>query len=635
MQITLYVDLNKKTNCLFSTFINLKMKKILLLIFTLSFQQLLFAQNVKDFLQHRSTQIIYTNDKISLNVPLQKASNNVEIYANDAQSYLIKHNPKLNNPNIGLKLQSSIQSLLGYHFQFIQTYKDIEVFQSTIKININFDGKIISISDNLFDANDWSDRYFPNTKANTNSKKLWVYDGEKLIPSISEKIKSQYGLKDNVIKHATSNENLYSEALHLGFDKKDTLVAAKIFNPDPISMINARYNEPWPDKTGRWVDSNHADYPAINNQRRDVLLPIRISNDTFIMENEYAISFDIASPAYPVYKSTDPNFDFTRASSTFKEEMVLYHIHHYQTYMRSIGITNLTNYQLQFDAHGRGDDNSSFSFGDPPFYLIFGVGGVPDAEDADVIYHEYTHASINSVAPMSIDPTNFNDRLSFEEGSCDFVATQFSKMLTNYNWRWFANWDGYLWPGDINGGRNTNSSKTYSNNLSHSDVYGNSVIWSGFLNDMAECIGTEKSLKLFFTSAASFQLNMSMPQAAKLVLQSDSILFNKGHYQCINSAIEGKGLNISSSISKTIPSNEYVLYNTQEFSQNNGDAELVLNNAKIKTIQIYSSNGQLINTLEVNAYNAKFKAEDFKSGLYFVDILDSQNRTTKFKLIKF
>jgi hypothetical protein len=611
------------------------MKKILFLIFTFSFQHFLFAQNVKDFLQHRSTEIKYTDDKITLNAPLQKASNNMDIFANEAKSYLVSHNSKLNNPNINLKLQSSIQSLLGYHFQFIQTYKDIEVYQSTVKININFDGKIISISDNLFDASNWSDSYFPNTNANTNSQKLWVFDGENLVPSLSEKIKSQYGLKENVIKHATSNETIYSEALHLGFDKKDTLVAAKIFNPDPISMINAKYNDPWPDKRGRWVDSSHVDYPAINNQRRDVLLPIRFENDSFIMENEYAISLDIESPKIPVYTSPNSNFDFTRASSAFKEEMVLYHIHHYQTYMRSIGISNLTNYQLHVDAHGRGDDNSSFSFGDPPFYLIFGTGGVPDAEDADVINHEYTHACINSIAPKTIDPTNPNDRLSLEEGSCDFIATQFSKMQTTNNWRWFANWDGYFWSGNTNGGRNTNSSKVYSSNLSPTDIYGNSVIWSGFLNDMAECTGTEVAFKLFFSAASMLQLNTDMPQAAKLVLLADSMLYNQSHTSCIKSAISARALDINTSIANSIPSNEYNLYNTQEFSQNKGDAELVLNNAKIKTIQIYSSNGQLLNKIDVNTYNAKFKAEDFKSGLYFVDIMDSQNRTTKFKLIKF
>ena len=612
------------------------MKKILSLFVTLIIQQILFAQNVKEFIQHRSTEIKYSNDKIALNAPLQKASNNIDIYANEAQAYLTKNNPKLNNPSISLKLQSSIQSLLGYHFQFIQTYKSIEVYQSTVKININFDGKIISISDNLFDASDWSDSYFPITNLNSNSQKLWVFDGDKLIASFSEKIKSQYGLKDNAIKHATSNETLYSEALHLGFDKKDTLVAAKIFNPDPISMINSKYNDPWPDKTGRWVDSSHIDYPSINAQRRDVMLPIRIKNDTsFIMENEYAISMDIAPPTIPAYSSSNQNFDFTRSTSTFKEEMVLYHIHHYQTYMRSIGITNLTNYQLQVDAHGRGDDNSSFSFGDSPFYLVFGVGGVPDAEDADVINHEYTHACINSIAPKTIDPTNPNDRLALEEGSCDFIATQFSKMQTINNWRWFANWDGYPWSGNIDGGRNTNSSKVYSNNLSHSDFYGNSVIWSGFLNDMAECTGTEVAFKLFFSAASMLQLNTDMPQAAKLVLLADSMLYNQSHTSCIKSAMSARALDVISSVANTIPSNEYILYNTQEFSQNKGDAELVLNNAKIKTIQIYASNGQLINTLEVNAYNAKFKAEDFKSGLYFVDILDSQNRTTKFKLIKF
>jgi hypothetical protein len=315
--------------------------------------------------------------------------------------------------------------------------------------------------------------------------------------------------------------------------------------------------------------------------------------------------------------------------------MVLYHIHHYQTYMRSIGINNLTNYQLHVDAHGRGDDNSSFSFGDPPFYLIFGTGGVPDAEDADVINHEYTHACINSIAPKTIDPTNPNDRLSLEEGSCDFIATQFSKMQTTNNWRWFANWDGYFWSGNTNGGRNTNSSKVYSSNLSPTDIYGNSVIWSGFLNDMAECTGTEVAFKLFFSAASMLQLNTDMPQAAKLVLLADSMLYNQSHTSCIKSAISARALDINTSIANSIPSNEYNLYNTQEFSQNKGDAELVLNNAKIKTIQIYSSNGQLLNKIDVNTYNAKFKAEDFKSGLYFVDIMDSQNRTTKFKLIKF
>ena len=78
------------------------MKKILFLIFTFSFQHFLFAQNVKDFLQHRSTEIKYTDDKITLNAPLQKASNNMDIFANEAKSYLVSHNSKLNNPNINL-----------------------------------------------------------------------------------------------------------------------------------------------------------------------------------------------------------------------------------------------------------------------------------------------------------------------------------------------------------------------------------------------------------------------------------------------------------------------------------------------------------------------------------------------------
>ncbi|MEZ4916786.1 MAG: hypothetical protein R2836_07345 [Chitinophagales bacterium] len=56
--------------------------------------------------------------------------------------------------------------------------------------------------------------------------------------------------------------------------------------------------------------------------------------------------------------------------------------------------------QISVDTHGNnGADNSFFSPA-TPLRLIFGEGGVDDAEDADVIIHEYGHAISHFAAPL-------------------------------------------------------------------------------------------------------------------------------------------------------------------------------------------------------------------------------------------
>ena len=100
--------------------------------------------------------------------------------------------------------------------------------------------------------------------------------------------------------------------------------------------------------------------------------------------------------------STCPtNRDFsavTRSSNCgcFDGAMAYFHIDRMQRYIQSLGFANIANRSIPVHIHASGDDNSFYRPSDGS--LNFGDGGVNDAQDADVIDHEYGHAMQDSQA---------------------------------------------------------------------------------------------------------------------------------------------------------------------------------------------------------------------------------------------
>ena len=69
----------------------------------------------------------------------------------------------------------------------------------------------------------------------------------------------------------------------------------------------------------------------------------------------------------------------------------------------TLGFGALHDFPIRVDPQGTPEDNSTFRFigADKSSYIIFGRGGVDDAEDADVLVHEYGHALSNAASPSS------------------------------------------------------------------------------------------------------------------------------------------------------------------------------------------------------------------------------------------
>ncbi|MEP6852809.1 MAG: M36 family metallopeptidase [bacterium] len=100
-----------------------------------------------------------------------------------------------------------------------------------------------------------------------------------------------------------------------------------------------------------------------------------------------------SSTGRPAYSPTN-TFLYNRHDDQFEQVMAYFWINQAQEYLQSLGFgstlpaVNAQQQQVKVDQYG--GDNSYQT--DKPFRIRYGKGGVDDAEDAEVIVHEYGHA---------------------------------------------------------------------------------------------------------------------------------------------------------------------------------------------------------------------------------------------------
>jgi len=100
-----------------------------------------------------------------------------------------------------------------------------------------------------------------------------------------------------------------------------------------------------------------------------------------------------SSTGTPAYSSTG-TYDFNRSEDQFEQVMGYFWVNQAQEYLQSLGfgstLPGIVDEPLALKIGQYGGDNSYQT--DKPFRIRLGKGGVDDAEDAEVIVHEYGHA---------------------------------------------------------------------------------------------------------------------------------------------------------------------------------------------------------------------------------------------------
>lgn len=494
-----------------------------------------------------------------------------------------------------------VQNKIGKHYQFVQTYQQKPIYATWLHVSISNSGIIYRVSQQLVDLT--TIQVQDNYKEST----CWLLNQNTLVP-VKEVIK---GFEKQYITQ--TNEILINNDTRLFFT--DTTIKARVFNPDPLTTAGVVYGA-----NGTYRHFNDSDYALLNNQRVWVDIPATYQNGKFELSNKYATITNIRGPSVDPASAETDTFDFTRKQDGFKDVMALYHIYALRQYLQQLGYTNIVPYSILVDAHALTADQSYFTFSSDTS-LNFGLGGVPDAEDADVIVHEYTHAIMHSLNIAGIIST---ERRALEEGLCDVMCCAYSKRLNPFRWKRIFSWDGN---NEFWGGRNGESTKTYANKVG--DFYSDSEIISSALNNIIEIIGEDELIDLMMTIMPQLTPSSTLPQAARLIYEADSIK-NNGLYRAVLAiefnqrqlgtfAVGEKELNIADNFS---------IINTAGFAGGSADAIIKAKNGSIfQQVIIFTIDGKQLKNF-TSKEEISLSPQHFEPGIYYVKVLTNEGTAT-------
>ncbi len=555
-------------------------------------------------------------------------------------AYLQNKLPHLQAQGVTLQLIAHKVSPGGEHFTFDQVYNGVPVFNSQVKVNLGTRGTVYSIFDNSYRTKDWLSSQLLNDAASLEGLQL------------AELLAQTTGYTQATIEeHSTIAEingkaaaykwmQLYDAAsgdfrLYL-LDKTGTIIynhnlnsnsgvlaSAYVFNPDPLTTALTVYGPPY-------VDSNDSNTVVLRAERKLVNIDVKFVGGIYSLENDHFIITDFSTPNQTVVTSNTPTFLFTRSDSGFEEVNAYYHLNVYQAYLSSLGYGTLSTDQIQVDAHAlNGAENSQFSVGGGFPRLFFGDGGVDDAEDADVIIHEYGHALSYAGSPA----TNFGaERPALDEGFGDYFAASYSRSLSPFRWNFVFSWDGH---NEYWNGRNAATEKVYPDDLRNS-IHSNGEMWSTALMQVWSALGQEVADKLALETLFMLASNMTFTDAALAYIQADNALYGGDNYDVIFAIMVERGFLNGVGIQQLSngKSVTFGLYNTNGFTFNGESAILVNYSNEVANLTIYDISGKVIRQTQTLTGSTHYiNGEQFLPGSYILKVT-AGNTTQTFKLIK-
>jgi Zn-dependent metalloprotease len=222
-------------------------------------------------------------------------------------------------------------------------------------------------------------------------------------------------------------------------------------------------------------------------------------------------------------KRANRDFRFKRADRAFKEVMVYFHVDRIQRYLQRLGFKNVINRPIAVNIDGQRDDNSHYSPAQKD--LTFGTGGIDDAEDAEIILHEYGHAIQDDQVPGFGASAEGG---AMGEGFGDFLAASFfSDVKPKEMKTTLGNWDATAYSGDEPPNlRRLDSNKKYPKDLD-GEVHDDGEIWSACLWELRGLLGRQATERLVIAHHFLLSRNAGFEDGANAMITADKNL-NKG-----------------------------------------------------------------------------------------------------------
>lgn len=308
--------------------------------------------------------------------------------------------------------------------------------------------------------------------------------------------------------------------------------AARVFMPNPLQTTG--------DQTLSDQKDSAAAVPA------SAYYPVTLTNldGSGYLRGDWAQV--ITETGTPVYGSGP--FNFTRDQDEFEQVMAYYWVTEGQKYLQSLGFGSelgaVNRQQQLIKVSQQGIDNSYMW--DKHNWLRFGKGGVDDAEDGEVILHEYGHAIHASQVPgfgSSVEAgaigEAFGDYFAMTVG---YAVSQREGAPMNAPLGCIMDWDATSYttatPHCL---RRVDTDRHYPEDLT-GRIHTDGMIWSRALFDIWTALGARTADRIIINAQFRFTPDTSFAAAAQATVATAQDMYGRSAATTVRRAFEARGI---------------------------------------------------------------------------------------------
>lgn len=451
-------------------------------------------------------------------------------------SRLFRLSPELEE----LALSSVFESPMGSHVVFRQSYRGIPVAGAEVKVHFNCDGEIVAVNNTSV----------PDISLTEVRPGLRAREAVSMLRAVV-----------TAVEEAEENAASARLVVYGGGDAPALAWEVTLSTGGPTwhAFLDAATGDllSTPEDINRYVDGTgqvfrvNAIVATRDNTLTDdddaasavpssaySIVPLRGLDGAGQLDGIYASSSLTRKRA----SSATNTFVFDRSNDGFSETMGYYYIDYAERYIQSLGFANINNRQQVFGVNKLKIDNSFYS--PQKKEISLGTGGVDDAEDGDVILHEYGHSIQDNQVP------GFGSSLeagSMGEGFGDYWAGTIGAQLSGgFQDECIAEWDATSYsssnPPCL---RRLDGTKHYPEDVA-GEVHRDGEIWSAALWQIRAAIGATRADKAILQAHFLLTPTASFNQGANaLVTAARNLGYRNSEVNSIRTILRNRGFTVT------------------------------------------------------------------------------------------
>ena len=308
--------------------------------------------------------------------------------------------------------------------------------------------------------------------------------------------------------------------------------SAMVFVPNPVQSLGDE----------SLTDQKDAD-SAVPAAAYHAVKLTNLDGSGFLYGDYATVVTETGNPAY----SPTNTFAYTRHQDEFEQVMAYYWITEAQKYIQSLGFGTtrraIDKQPQRVRINQLGADNS-FETDHPNLEIRYGKGGVDDAEDAEVILHEYGHA-IHSSQNFSFASEEAG---AISEGFGDYWAVTVSDVVSRKlgvpelePLPCVMDWDSTSYTSTVpHCLRRLDTNLHYPQDL-NGEVHHDGQIWSRALWDIRQGLGNVKADTIILQGSFDFP-GTTMTDLANRTVAAAQSLYGNSAANTVRSAFQARGI---------------------------------------------------------------------------------------------